>query len=72
LADDEVVEQRDSEQLPGRHDLHRQRHVGRRGVGSPEGWLWTATRAVACCRTASWKTSVTGDPNTSLRLMHAD
>jgi hypothetical protein len=28
------------------------------GVGSPDGWLWTATRAVACWRTASRKTSV--------------
>ena len=27
------------------------------GVGSPEGWLWTATMAVACWRTASRKTS---------------
>ena len=23
------------------------------GVGSPEGWLWTATRAVACWRTVA-------------------
>src|SRR5919107_993042 len=28
------------------------------GVGSPEGWLWTATMAVACWRTASRKTSL--------------
>src|SRR5215213_10711041 len=28
------------------------------GVGSPDGWLWTATIAVACWRTASRKTSV--------------
>src|SRR5215207_8935595 len=31
LADDEVIEQLDSEQLSGRHDLHREGHVGRRG-----------------------------------------
>jgi hypothetical protein len=31
LADDEVVEQLDSEQVPGRHDLHREGHIGRRG-----------------------------------------
>ena len=35
LPDDEVVEQLDVEQLPGRHDLHRQRHVGRRGGRIP-------------------------------------
>ncbi len=28
------------------------------GIGSPDGWLWTATMAVACWRTASRKTSV--------------
>ena len=31
LADDAVVEQPDIEQLAGRHDLHRERDVGRRG-----------------------------------------
>src|SRR5215217_216004 len=31
LADDEVIEQLDSEQLSGRHDLDGQRHIGRRG-----------------------------------------
>jgi hypothetical protein len=31
LADDEVVELLDIEQLPGRPDLDGQRHVGRRG-----------------------------------------
>ena len=31
LADDEVVEQLDIEQLPGRHDLDGQGHIGRGG-----------------------------------------
>jgi hypothetical protein len=31
LADDEVVQQLDIEQLPRRHNLHRQRHICRRG-----------------------------------------
>ena len=31
LADDEVVEQLDIEQLSGRHDLDGERHIGRRG-----------------------------------------
>jgi hypothetical protein len=33
LTDDEVIEQLDSEQLPGGHDLHREGHVGRRRRG---------------------------------------
>ena len=37
LPDDEVVEQRDIEQLPGRYDLHRQCHIGRRGRRIPGG-----------------------------------
>ena len=58
LTDDEVIEQLDIEQLPGGHDLHREGHVGRRGRRIAGGWLWTATRAVACWRTASRKTSL--------------
>jgi len=35
LADDEVVEQLDIELLPGRHDLHGEGHIGRRGRQIP-------------------------------------
>ena len=31
LADDEVIQQLDIEQLPGRHDFHGESHIGRRG-----------------------------------------
>jgi hypothetical protein len=48
LADNGVGEQLDIEQLSGRHDLHREGYIGRRGVGSPAGWLRTATRAMSC------------------------
>jgi hypothetical protein len=48
LADNGVIEQHDIEQLPGRHDLHREGYIGRRGVGSPDGGLRMATRAMSC------------------------
>src|SRR5215213_9892798 len=42
------------------------------GVGSPDGWLWTATRAVAFWRIASRKTSVLRHKRGSQRKVKRD
>ena len=55
--DDDVVVDRDAEGLRHVDDLPGHLHVGREGVGSPEGWLWTRISAEADSSSARLTTS---------------